>query len=211
MNKILTVGCSHTEGSECTTNWPTEFGILAQCEVVNLAQGGASNYSILNKTVQYLETNNADAVIIAWTTLERFQFAFNGRVVDYSLHKRDKGKGPLDNFFRFADLNIADWGYGKTVTELYILLLQNYLENKNIPYIFFNMFNSAFSEQDYNFDSINFDKYYMPYEGILEKYLEQYPDKFTETKHAWDPQIHKMLAEEIFQSQQWQNIRNNND
>lgn len=211
MNKILTVGCSHTEGSECTTNWPTEFGILAQCEVVNLAQGGASNYSILNKTVQYLETNNADAVIISWTTLERFQFAFNGRVVDYSLHKRDKDKGPLDNFFRFADLNMADWRYGKTVTELYILLLQNYLENKNIPYVFFNMFNSAFSDQDYNFDSINFDKYYMPYEGILEKYLEQYPDKFTETKHAWDPQIHKMLAEEIFQSQQWQHIRNSND
>jgi len=73
------------------------------------------------------------------------------------------------------------------------------------------MFNSAFSDQDYNFDSINFDKYYMPHEGILEKYLEQYPDKFTETKHAWDPQIHKMLAEEIFQSQQWQNIRNSND
>lgn len=211
MKKILTIGCSHTEGSECSTSWPTEFGILADCEVVNIAKGGASNYSILNKTVQYLETCEADAVIVAWTTLERFQFAFNGRVVDYSLHKRDKSKGPLDNFFRFADLNIADWGYGKTVTELYILLLQNYLENKNIPYVFFNMFNSAFSNQDYNFESINFDKYYMPYEGILEKYLEQYPDKFTETKHAWDPKIHKMIAEEIFNSQQWQNIRNNND
>ena len=48
MKKILTVGCSHTEGSECSTSWPTEFGILADCEVVNVAKGGASNYLILN-------------------------------------------------------------------------------------------------------------------------------------------------------------------
>lgn len=217
MKKLLTVGCSHTEGSECTTSWPTEFSKLTGIDVINLGNGGASNYSILNDTVKYLETHKVDAVIIAWTTLERFQFSFNGRAVDYSFHKRSEGtpgrrdETQLNNFFRFADLNMADWNYGKGVTETYVLLLQNYLENNNIPYIFFNMFNSAFvNDQNYKFNSINFDKYYIPTEGILEKYLDEYPEAFTETKHAWDPKIHKMIAEEILNSKQWYNMRNNN-
>ena len=212
MKKVLTVGCSHTEGSECSTSWPTEFGNIANCDIINLGKGGASNYSIVDTTIKYLETNTVDCVIIAWTTLERFQFAFRDRVVDYSFCKRDSEDNQLDTFLRFADLNMADWNYGKSVTETYVLLLQNYLENNSIPYMFFNMFNSAFtSDQNYKFSSINFDKYYIPAEGILEKYLEDYPEAFTDTKHAWDPQIHRMLAEEIFNSQQWHDIGKGND
>ena len=52
MKKVLTVGCSHTEGSECSTSWPTEFGNIANCDIINLGKGGASNYSIVDGPIK---------------------------------------------------------------------------------------------------------------------------------------------------------------
>ena len=50
----------------------------------------------------------------------------------------------------------------------------------------------------------SYNKYYKPNTGILEHYLDTYAEKFTDTKHAWDPIIHKQIAEELFNSRQWQ-------
>jgi len=204
---ILVNGCSHTEGSECSTNWPAEFSKLADVHVENLAQGGSSNLSIMRRTIEYLDNHDPEeihSVIIAWTTLERFEFSFDNELVDYSFTKQDSDKEELNKYFKFADLHLADWSLGARHTQLYTVLLENYLQNKGIPYMFFNMFNSAYKDQTLYYEYQKFNKYYKPNTGILEHYLDTYPEKFTDTKHAWDPIIHKQIAEELFNSRQWQ-------
>jgi len=206
--RILVNGCSHTFGSECNTNWVKELALLEGCDYENMALPGTSNQSILRRTIDEIEkhSHRYHVVIISWTTLERFEFAYKGEVTNYSLHKSDAQDDRLNDFFKFCDVNIADWQLGKQHTQMYIFLLQEYLKSKNIPYIFFNAYNTAWdNNQDLLYRSMDFSKYYMPTEGIIERYLAQYPQSFSNTKHATDPEIHKMIAKEIRNSQQWQN------
>jgi hypothetical protein len=202
-NKVLLCnGCSHTFGSECDTSWPTEISKLTGFDYENLALPGTSNQSILRRTVKYILENEVrvGGVAIGWTTHERFELSVDGNITNYSLGKRD-GKEEENKFYKYADLHIADWELGKEHTQLYMYMLQTFLQSKNIPYVFFNMYNIAWKHsQDYMYNSIDFSKYYLPNQAIIENYLLEYPDKFTETKHAWDPIIHQMIAKDIANS-----------
>ena len=73
MKKLLTNGCSHTEGSECNVSFGDFF---TNYEHVNIAKGGGGNERILRTTMEYCENNKVDLVIIGWSTHERFEFAW---------------------------------------------------------------------------------------------------------------------------------------
>mgnify|MGYP003641749916 CR=1 FL=1 len=69
---ILTIGDSFTYGSELEDRkqaWPYLLGE----EVVNLAVPGASNDYIFRTTIDYLQTNVVDQVIVVWTTPDRYE------------------------------------------------------------------------------------------------------------------------------------------
>ena len=40
-------------------------------------------------------------------------------------------------------------------------------------------------------------KYILPHSSFIETLMEQYPEKFSETKHATDPFIHEQIANAI--------------
>ena len=71
---IYTIGDSFTYGDELDNPkhaWPYILGDLIGYHVDNLARNGASNDYIVKTTVEYLESNAPDLVILAWTTPDR--------------------------------------------------------------------------------------------------------------------------------------------
>ena len=52
MKKLLTNGCSHTEGSECNVSFGDFF---TNYEHVNIAKGGGGNERILRTTMEYCD------------------------------------------------------------------------------------------------------------------------------------------------------------
>jgi len=192
-------GCSHTAGSECKTNYANIVGEKKNFKVVNKATPGGGNHKIFRETMEYLcsPNNEVDFVIIGWTTHERFEFSFDGENVDYTLHKESYNK-ELEKFYRYADLHLADWNLGLQNTITYILGLQNLLQTKKIPYLFLNMFNNIPEDcQIPMWKNVDQSKYILPHSSFIETLMEQYPDKFSETKHATDPFIHEQIANAI--------------
>ena len=74
MKTLYTIGDSFTYGDELDNPkdaWPYLLGNQLGYEVHNHARNGASNDYIVKTTVEYLENNNPDIIIIGWTTPDR--------------------------------------------------------------------------------------------------------------------------------------------
>jgi hypothetical protein len=200
MKKLLSNGCSHTEGSECDKS----FGdFIEGYEHVNIAKGGCGNHRIMRTTMEYCENNQVDLVIIGWSTHERFEFSFDGERKDYTLYKQSENID-LQKFYRYADLHLADWQTGLEDTVTYMYALQTYLESKNIDYIFCNMFNSIPENcQIPLWNSIDNSKYYKPQESFIETYLDIWPDSFSETMHIKDEKLYNTMAQSLIEMYKW--------
>ena len=194
---ILANGCSHTAGSESPCSYADYMAESLNMSVTNIAHPGGSNHRILRSTLQWLENNPApELVVIGWSTHERFEFSFDGTVQDYTLDKTSTAP-ELEKFYRYADLHLADWGFGLENTLVYQYSLQLYLEKREIPYVYCNMFNSVPRDcQHPVWLALNKNKYYMPHSAIIEKYLGLMPNHFSNTKHA-DSLVHKYIANEL--------------
>jgi hypothetical protein len=200
MKKLLINGCSHTEASECSKTFADFF---IDFEYENIAKGGGGNHRILRTTVEYLENNNVDLVIIGWTTHERFEFPWRGQRTDYTLYKQSEDED-LEKFYRYLDLNVADWNTGLEDTITYQFLLQNYLSSKNIDFLYCNMFNSI--PQDCQiplWNSIDTSKYYKPHESFIEKLLEDNPDGFSKSLHITDENLYEKIGKELQEMYRW--------
>lgn len=194
---ILANGCSHTAGSESTRGYVDYISEALDMPAINISTPGGGNHKILRTSIEWLESNPApEFAIIGWSTHERFEFSYNGTVQDYTLDKRSDDPA-LETFYRYSDLHLADWNFGLENTLIYQLCLQNYLEKKNIDYIFCNMFNSIPQGcQHPAWAALNLNKYYMPHSSLIEKYLGIMPTHFSATKHA-DAVVHKYIANEL--------------
>ena len=87
---ILLNGCSHIEASECNKGLAEFLSEKLDATVTNIAKGGGSNHRILRTTMEYVENNEVDLVIIGWTTHERIEFAWKGKRKDYTLYKQSE-------------------------------------------------------------------------------------------------------------------------
>jgi hypothetical protein len=200
---ILINGCSHTEASECDKGLAEFLSENLNADVTNIAKGGGSNHRILRSTIEYCETNPVDLVFIGWSTHERFEFSWRGQRTDYTLYKQSDDKD-LEKFYRYLDLNVADWNVGLEDTITYQFALQTYLERKAIDYIYCNMFNSIPNDcQIPLWNSIDTSKYYKPHESFIETYMEIWPDKFSETKHINHKSLYKTIADDLIEMYRW--------
>ena len=203
---ILLNGCSHVEASECKKGLADFLQENLDATVTNIAKGGAGNHRILRTTMEYVESNEVDLVIIGWSTHERFEFSFDNELKDYTLNKQsDNNK--LQKFYRYADLHLADWDIGLQNTITYQYTVQLYLESKNIDYLYSNMFNSI--PQDCQiplWNAIDTSKYYKPHESFIEKYMELFPKGFSETKHITDQELYKRMAQDLENMYRWRYI-----
>jgi len=197
---LLVNGCSHMAGSESTTSVAELFAKHLDTEHINLSHPGGSNKRILRTTIEHIEEHGKpNFVLIGWSTHERFEFSFDGERQDYTLDKQSNN-ADLQKFYRYADLHLADFGNGVHETILCQYLLQIYLENNNIDYLYCNMFNSINdNNQSPLWKQINKDKYYLHNTSLIEDAMNEYTEGWSNTKHAVDPAIHESMCAKLVQ------------
>ena len=127
---ILVNGDSFTYGEELENDqdsWPMLLGV----PVNNWAQPGYSNDAIIKTTVIAVENGRADHAIIAWTTPNRIEV--NGQHLTPSSHR--KYGSICDHVFLDWD---EDWAKTKFLTQ--VLMLDAYLRDRKVPYVFVRTF-----------------------------------------------------------------------
>ena len=148
IKRILTVGDSFTYGEELDDRnlaWPLLLANQLQAAVTNLGQPSASNDNILRKTVEFLINpinDTPDLVIVAWTNLGRSEWA--DEVGTYDIWPGYGGNMFIQNgaLWRQELLTYINkyhdtvYFYKKLLQQ--VILLQNYLQNKNIKYVMLN-------------------------------------------------------------------------
>ena len=163
--KILFSGDSFTYGDELSNREKDRFSRLVSehysAEEINVAENGSSNDKIVRKVFEYLNLFDADAVVIQFSVLSRYElFKINledqkGNGDFVSICPSDTGNGE----FFFGD----DWRQMKarpyykhiqnnvTDQQRYfqqILLLQLYLKQKNIPYVMLHLEDFYYKSHD---------------------------------------------------------------
>ena len=184
---IVAGGDSFVYGSELADCDETHFSnstfpvILAQRNnygYVCAARPGNSNDAIARMLIleceKLLDQNQSVAVIAVWTFVNRYEFLFNYKINSpispwCSITPHNTGKKEVqdfkDCFYKHVGSNDNFANYN-TLTS--ILLLQNYLISKNIPYMFLPADNHFYTGQiDSNVNiikilhkCINWDKWY---------------------------------------------------
>ena len=209
---ILAVGDSFTYGEELEDRdlaWPTVLAEQLQATVINLGQPSASNDNILRKTFEFLinPLNDVpDLVVVAWTNLGRSEWADELGIYDIwpgyngNMFTRNGATWRHELLTYINKYHDTVYFYKKFLQQ--VILLQNFLQNKNIKYVMLNTIQNEyykhkfFDGKTWYFDQINqeqflgFDK-----EGMAEwTYgLPQGPNgHFLEAGH-------KQVAEKIYE------------
>jgi hypothetical protein len=127
---LLINGDSFTAGEELGNKehaWP----YLLDCTILNMAEPGYSNDAIIRTTVEAVELITPSHVIIAWTTPHRIEV--NDQHLTPTSHR--KYGSICDQVFLDWD---EKWAVKKFNTQ--VALLDGYLKNKDIPYLFVRTF-----------------------------------------------------------------------
>ena len=130
--QIVTNGCSFTQELylDKEDRWSTKIGA-----VENLALGGGSNERILHTTIDYLNTNNPDVLIIGWTDTDRFMLPnINGsRIVVTPVHTFDENLGnDCDEHSKFYYKYCHNEFVNFKNTLQYMIHIQEYCKAKQI-------------------------------------------------------------------------------
>jgi len=137
---IVTNGCSFTQELYLPKEdrWTTKIGA-----VENLALGGGSNERILHTTIEYLNANNPDVLIIGWTDPDRFMLPnSNGsRIVVTPVHTFDENLGvDCDQHSKFYYKHCHNEFVNFQNTLHYMIHLQEYCKAKKIKLLYFKSF-----------------------------------------------------------------------
>ena len=79
--KIFFNGCSHTYGEELEDPKTQRYSALLECDDVNIARVGNSNDIIVKETIEWLENNTCDFVIVQFTLPTRFSH-YDSKIYD---------------------------------------------------------------------------------------------------------------------------------
>jgi len=123
---ILATGDSFTAGEESPISWTELIP-----GVVNYGRSGFSNDAIVKRTVGLIEQTTWDFAIVCWTTPHRIEV--NKQHLTPSSHR--KYGSICDHVFLDWD---EEWAINKFHTQ--VLLLESYLRDRKIPYIFVRTF-----------------------------------------------------------------------
>ena len=145
---------------------------LGYNEFVNLAKGGSSNRRIIRTTVEYIEQNSADFVLLGLTFWDRQEAAFlktqphRDNWISYNPHGVQGLFAPDNAEFIFdasrsrIEKYIAD-SYVYNFNIMYLdqlmcdlLMFTSYLEQKNIKYLIFNTCELEYKNYFENFNNL---------------------------------------------------------
>jgi len=160
--KLITNGCSFTRGHTLgeKTSWPYWLSKLTNKELYNISIGGSSNEYIALKLISFIEKQTDNFlddcfIIVQWTECIRQMVWFESDLPDSWM-----GRQPEDGNSRWCTIsaqyfisdksNLSDplFLYFSSIeaalskTYFSMLSIKNYLENKKIPYLFFDGINN---------------------------------------------------------------------
>jgi len=161
---LLTVGCSFTEGHYLGKegSWAYYLSQLTNTNLINKGSGGASNEFIMNRLLEELELHSNHIkddifVIIQWSECMRSSVYYNHPTNEnlsrwFSITPQellnDKPQNNNDENILLYKNKEAFYPFYSliepTLSRTYsnMLFVKNYLENNNIPYLFFDGINN---------------------------------------------------------------------
>jgi len=151
--KIMAVGCSHTEGIDVNDDetWPYHLSKLLECSHINLGFTGRSNDYISRCVLTFTEEIQPDLVCIMYTYPERREYyTESGGIEPYHPNPWGWFEENISEFNYISHLsnkndNFINWYKNH-------LLISNYLENKNIPFVWNGTFLNTDYKDKYRFD-----------------------------------------------------------
>ena len=133
---VLYTGCSWTWGSELEgveSNHEYRCANRFSGSHTNIAQNGISNEGIVRSTIKYIENNKVDFVVVQFTIMDRYS-VYNNKWINLQAYMTDpKMKNHLARMFL---KNFHNSVYAHNEFWRNVCLLENYLENRDIPYYF---------------------------------------------------------------------------
>ena len=129
--KILFNGCSFTYGADLKDKNKRYSNYLSN-DIVNLAVGGQSNDLIVDGSIDWLENNECDFVVIQFTFPNRISVIKNGQWT--SIMPCTKGRKAKLYYFHIHDKEMGIRNLWKNV-----FTMEKYLESRNIPYFFWKL------------------------------------------------------------------------
>jgi len=145
--KIVANGCSYTQEYYLKEEdrWTTKIG------ATNLALGGGSNERIFHTTIEYLNQNDLDVLIVGWTGTDRFMLPkSNGsRIVITPGHSFDEHLGGDES-------SMADFYYKHCHNEYtsvertlnYMIHIQEVCKVREIKLLYFTSFLGPIRDED---------------------------------------------------------------
>ena len=137
---ILCVGDSFTYGNELDDRndaWPSVLDSITDCAVVRVARPGATNSWIANKVVQKSIALKPETVIVAWSSSDRYEFFLKEGHESECFNINDGNNIPFIKQLYSEYHNRT----GKFIEWIFqAILVQNFLENCGIKYLFVNAF-----------------------------------------------------------------------
>lgn len=134
---ILAVGDSFTYGDELadrlTSAWPYRLAEQLGDTLVNLAEPGCSNDTMLRLAVEHTAKEPYDLVIVGWTAPGRVEVwsELSRRPVTI-MQNSLTGLPWIDDYYRYS----YDLQYSYQQWFRQIVLLQQYFKSRNQPYVF---------------------------------------------------------------------------
>lgn len=206
--KLLVNGCSFIANGYEFRNLGRELGCN---EFVNLAKGGSSNRRIVRTTIEYIEKNPVDFVLLGLTFWDRQEGAFlqtqynTDNWVSYNAHGMqglfapDNAQFVFDNSRTIIEKYIQD-RYRYEINLQYIdqilldvIMLHSYLKVRNIRHVFFNSCEIEYPTYFDNINglyrnSINQIKNIISLESfVMNLYLYQLGAKYAPNESRWEP------------------------
>ena len=130
--KIFVNGCSFTYGADLE-NINDRYSTFLSDDVVNIGRGGQCNDLIVDRSIEWLENNECDFVIIQFTMNTRFSMWRSGKWISIR-----PGKA-LDKITKFYYDKIYTNQLGIRNLWKNVYAIENYLESREIPYLFWKI------------------------------------------------------------------------
>lgn len=140
------------------------LGMEFTCEAVS----GCSNDTIIDRTVKYLENNTPDLLIIGWSTWERETWWYGNRAYNITASGTDSVPAELRDRYKQWVIDSVEPAFQHRIEEAAhekIWAFHQYLQDKNIPHLFFNCYSHFFYVTTHNKPRHDWGKYYInPYD-----------------------------------------------
>ena len=165
------------------------------CDLINQAQSGSSNASILRRTREYLEHATPDFIIIGWSTWEREEWYHNHRYYAVTASGTDSVPEELANRYKqwVIEQTSDRWSEKSAQWHEQIYSFHLELEQKNIRHLFFNcMYDFLRTKHTYNWNNAYVEPYDLDhsyYHYLKNKGLR--PDEW----YHYEADGHKVWAE----------------